>query len=115
MPILAIDLGTSNVKAAVVQRDGTLLGTGRESLETIHTEDGGAEQDAERVWEAVLGAAEQALASLPNRREVRGIACASQYSSIVPVGADGRPTANMVVWMDKRGARARLQKRPGGR
>jgi xylulokinase len=115
MPILSIDLGTSNVKAAVVQRDGTLLGTGRESIETIHTEDGGAEQDAERVWEAVLSAAEQALASLPNRREVRGIACASQYSSVVPVDAHGHPTANMVVWMDKRGATARLQKLPGGR
>ena len=114
MPILAIDLGTSNVKAAVVRRDGALLGTGRESIETIHTADGGAEQDAERVWQAVLAAAEQALAPLANRREVRGIACASQYSSIVPVDADGRPTANMVVWMDKRGASARLQKMPGG-
>ena len=115
MVILAIDLGTSNVKAAVVRRDGALLGTGRESIETILTDDGGAEQDAERVWQAVVMAAEQALASLPNRRDVRGIACASQYSSIVPVGTDGHPTGNMVVWMDKRGAPARLEKLPGGR
>ncbi|MGB8328577.1 MAG: hypothetical protein WCE62_00510, partial [Polyangiales bacterium] len=48
LPILAIDLGTSNVKAAVVDRDGTLLGTGRGSTETIHSADGGAEQNAER-------------------------------------------------------------------
>jgi xylulokinase len=114
LPILAIDLGTSNVKAAVVQRDGTLLGTGRGSIETIHTPDGGAEQDAEHVWQTVLAAADEALGSLPNRHEVRGIACASQYSSIVPVGNDGRPTANMVVWMDKRGAPARLKALPGG-
>jgi len=114
LPILAIDLGTSNVKAAVVRRDGTLLGTGRGSIETIHTADGGAEQDAERVWQTVLAAADEALAPLPNRREVRGIACASQYSSIIPVGSDGLPTANMVVWMDKRGAPARLKALPGG-
>lgn len=115
VPILAIDLGTSNVKAAVVQRDGALLGTGRQPIETMHTADGGAEQDAERVWQAVLAAAEQALDSLPNRRTVRGVACASQYSSIVPVDDKGRPTANMVVWMDKRGELARMQKLPGGR
>jgi xylulokinase len=115
VPILAIDLGTSNVKAAVVRRDGALLGTGRQSIETIHTPDGGAEQDAERVWQAVLAAAEQALTPLANRQEVRGIACASQYSSIVPVDAAGHPTANMVVWMDKRGELARLQKLPGGK
>ena len=115
MAILAIDLGTTNVKAAVVQRDGTLLGTGRGSVETTHTEDGGAEQNADRVWEVVLRAAEEALAALPDRTAVRGIACASQYSSIVPVDGNARPTANMVVWMDKRGAPARLEKLPGGR
>ena len=114
MPILAIDLGTSNVKAAVVDRKGTLLGTGRGSIETLHTADGGAEQDPERVWEAVLNAADQALASLPNRHDVRGVACASQYSSIVPVDAAGSPTGNMVVWMDKRGAPERLRQLPGG-
>lgn len=114
MPILAIDLGTSNVKAAVVNRNGALLGTGRGSIETIHTADGGAEQDAELVWQTVLSAADEALASLPNRHDVRGIACASQYSSIIPVDTEGRPTANMVVWMDKRGAPARLKTLPGG-
>jgi len=114
LPILAIDLGTSNVKAAVVDRDGTLLGTGRGSIETVHTPDGGAEQDAERVWQTVLAAADQALASLPNRHDVRGIACASQYSSIIPVDRQGCPTANMVVWMDQRGAPSRLKTFPGG-
>lgn len=115
MPILAIDLGTSSVKAAVVARDGTLLGTGRGSIETFLSDDGGAEQDAELVWQTVLSAADRALASSPDRRSVCGIAIASQYSSIVPVDARGRPTANMVVWMDKRGSPDRLRELPGGR
>ena len=49
MPILAIDLGTTNIKAAIVARDGALLGTGRRAVPMIHTPDGGAEQDAE-MW-----------------------------------------------------------------
>ena len=102
------------MKAAVVRRDGTLLGTSRGSIETTLTADGGAEQDVERVWKTVLTAADQALDSLPDRHGVRGIACASQYSSIIPVDTEGRPTANMVVWMDKRGAPARLKALPGG-
>ena len=115
MPILAIDLGTTNIKAAIVERDGTLLGTGRRSVPMIHTADDGAEQDPELVWESVLGAAEDALAALPDRSIVRGVACASQYSSIIPVGADARPVGKMVVWMDKRGGPDRLAKLPGGR
>ncbi len=114
MPILAIDLGTSSVKAAVVGRDGALFGTGRSAVRTILTPDGGAEQDAEEVWRAVLAAADEALASCPDRREVRGVACASQYSSIVPVDESVRPVGNMVVWMDKRGGPRRLRTMPGG-
>jgi xylulokinase len=114
VPILAIDLGTSNVKAAVVERDGALLGTGRGSIEILHTADGGVEQDPERVWQTVLSAADQALSSLGDRSRVRGIACASQYSSIVPVDAQGLPSANMLVWMDKRGAPDSLRRLPGG-
>jgi xylulokinase len=114
VPILAIDLGTSSVKAAVVERDGTLLGTGHGSIETLLSEDGGAEQDAELVWQAVLNAADRALANLPDRGAVRGVAIASQYSSIVPVDTRGQPTANMVVWMDKRGSPEHLRKLPGG-
>jgi xylulokinase len=115
MPILAIDLGTTNAKAAVVSVKGELLGTGRASIETSFTDDGGAEQDAEQVWERVLGACEEALSSLSDRSEVLGIACASQYSSIVPVDSEGRPTANMVAWMDQRGSPERLSKLPGGK
>ncbi len=114
MPILAIDLGTTNVKAAVVGQDGALIGTGRRAVETIHTPGDGAEQDAELVWEAVLEAADDALCSLNDRSVVRGIACASQYSSIIPVGEDATPTSNMVVWMDKRGGPERLTQLPGG-
>ena len=74
MPILAIDLGTTNVKAAVVSLDGALLGTGHASIETAFTPDGGAEQDPEQVWESALGACEQALASLDDRTQVLGVA-----------------------------------------
>jgi xylulokinase len=115
MPILAIDLGTTNIKAAVVERDGSLLGIGRRTVPTIHTPDDGAEQDPELVWQSVLGAAEDALCALPDRSVVRGVACASQYSSIIPVGADARPVGHMVVWMDKRGGPDRLAKLPGGK
>ena len=114
MPILAIDLGTTNVKAAVVGADGTLLGTARRTIETIHTAGDGAEQDADSIWHAVLDAADEALSGLADRRAIRGIACASQYSSIVPVREDTTPTANMVVWMDKRGGPQRLAQLPGG-
>jgi xylulokinase len=113
--MLAIDLGTSGAKAAVVGLDGRVLSTGRAAVETLLLPDGGAEQDPEAVWAAVLAACKQALSRGGAAGQVTGVAVCSQYSSIVPLSADGRPTMNMIVWLDKRGSREALRALPGGR
>ena len=115
MPILAIDLGTSNVKAAVVTAAGDVCGHGSRPVAITLTDDGGAEQDAEAVWTSVLEAAEDALDASGLRSEIEGVACTSQYSSIVPVDNDARPTSPIVLWMDQRGSPNRLEAIEGGR
>jgi xylulokinase len=108
--VLAIDLGTSGPKAAVVSLQGRIAGTGRVPVTTLHLPDGGAEQDPEAVWAAVKAACSTALReSAVAARDVLAVACSSQYSSIVPVDADGRPTMNMLTWLDKRGATRHLR------
>lgn len=112
--VLAVDLGTSGPKAAVVSVTGRILATGRAAVETIFLPDGGVEQDAEAVWRAVKSACAAALRSAAaEARDVLAVICSSQYSSIVPVEGDGRPVANMVLWLDRRGTTARLRKLAG--
>ena len=107
--ILSIDLGTSGPKAALVGLDGTIAATAYRPVETLFLADGGAEQDGEAIWTAVKEAARAAVANgAVARSEVRGVICASQYSSVIPVDRAGRPVMNMVVWMDGRGAPKRL-------
>jgi len=112
--VLAIDLGTSAAKAAVVSLQGKVPGASRVPVGTIHLPGEGAEQDPEAVWNAVQTAGREALGrSGVAARDVRAVICASQYSSVVPVGADGRPVMNMMLWLDRRGATARLRRLPG--
>lgn len=112
--VLAIDLGTSGPKAAVVALDGRILATGRAAVTTIHPPEGGAEQDPEAVWSAVKSACIAALrGSRVAAGQVLAVACSSQYSSVVPVDAQGRPTMNMLTWLDRRGATKRLRALPG--
>ena len=47
--VLAIDLGTTGVKVAVVDGDGTIRCAAAESFATRFTPEGAAEQDAE-AW-----------------------------------------------------------------
>ena len=112
--VLTIDLGTSGPKAAVVSDAGAVVGSARASVRTVFTDDGGAEQDPEEVWRATVESATGALADAAVAPDaVVAVAVSSQYSSIVPVAADGSPTGNMLLWMDHRGASKRLKRLAG--
>jgi len=112
--VLAIDLGTSGCKGAVVSLAGRVAGMARAPVETIHLPDGGAEQDPESVWSAVKAACRDAVGRAGvAARELRAVICTGQYSSVVPVGAGRRPVANMILWLDRRGAPDRLRRLPG--
>ena len=94
---LGIDVGTTNVKAALVADDGTLLASAHRPLVTMRAGDT-AEQDAEAMWSQVVDAIREV-----NVTPVDAIGVCTQYSSIVPVGDDARPVAPMYMWQDQRG------------
>ncbi len=103
MLVLAIDLGTSGVKVAVVDATGTLRGVASEALPITLTPDGGAEQDAEDWWQAIGRSARSALAAAAEDR-VDAVAVTSQFLSTVAVDPTGRPLSPVLLWMDHRGA-----------
>jgi len=107
--VLAIDVGTSGPKAAVVSLQGSIIATARAHVDTIFLPGDGAEQDPDALWDAVKEACVAALrGSGIAARDVLAVITSSQYSSIVPVDVRGRPTMNMVLWLDKRGSKERL-------
>jgi xylulokinase len=108
--VLAIDLGTSGPKVAVVDAMGRTPGTARAHVDTLTQPGGIAEQDPHQIWEAVKSAAVEALAaSGVGRDDIVAVICTSQYSSIVPVDRHGHPTSNMVLWQDHRGSKKDLK------
>jgi xylulokinase len=59
--VLAIDVGTSGPKAAVVSLQGRIVATARAHVDTIFLPENGAEQDPEALWDAVKQACVAAL------------------------------------------------------
>ncbi|MEP6660948.1 MAG: FGGY family carbohydrate kinase, partial [Acidimicrobiales bacterium] len=102
--ILAIDLGSSGVKVAVVDEEGRVLGHGSEALPMVFLPGGGAEQDAEGWWAAIGRCARRAMAG-SRAADVAAVAVTSQYMSIVAIDQSGLPLMNAVMWMDTRGRR----------
>jgi xylulokinase len=104
--ILAIDLGTSGPKVALVSTDGEIVACDFEETSISFLPGGGAEQQPEDWWSAIVRAARRVTGGDAARaRSVAAVSCTTQYSCTVPVDRDGRPLGNAISWMDTRGAR----------
>lgn len=105
--ILAIDLGTSGCKAALVSASGRVHHWHFRPIQLFLFPDGGAEQDPEEWWTAFLEASRAVLEeSGVSRDRVAAVCCSTQGEGTIPVDAEGRPLMNAVLWMDARGAKA---------
>lgn len=103
--ILALDLGTSGLKLAVTTPRGEIVGSATEPYPLHLLAGGGAEQDPEDWWRAVVRGTRRVLtvAGVDAGRVV-GVGCSAQWSGTVAVDRDGRPLMRALIWMDSRGA-----------
>ncbi len=100
---LGIDVGTTNVKAVLIDGDGGIQASTTRPLQTIVRGES-VTQDAGHLWEQVEAAILFLTRSSPTiAASVGSIGVCSQYSSIVPVGPKGLPVGPMVMWQDRRG------------
>lgn len=103
--ILAVDLGTSGMKVALITVSGRVLGWECEPVRLILTPDGGAEQSPAEWWQAFLAAASRLLRRAPDAApHVAAVCCSTQGEGTVAVDRDGNALGNAVLWMDMRGA-----------
>lgn len=102
--VLAIDLGTSGLKVALVSDKGSVSARAFRPIATQLIPPKGAEQDPDEIWNAITEAMREVIgaAGVPSESIV-AVAVASQYFSIVPVGADGEAVGPLILWQDGRG------------
>ena len=103
---LAVDLGTSGAKVALVSvDDGSIAGHATEPTALRLLPDGGAEQDPDDWWRAIATASRRLLggAGVPSDRVV-AVCMSAQWGGTVAVDADGHHLHPAVIWMDGRGA-----------
>jgi xylulokinase len=101
---LVIDLGGTGLKAAIVSEHGTIIANTRIPLTTQLLPNGGAEQDAERWWQAAIEASQTVIRNSQVAADsIVAVCCDSQFSVIVPVDKNALPLSKAVHWFDSRG------------
>ncbi|MBB2940908.1 xylulokinase [Actinoplanes lutulentus] len=103
--VLAIDLGTSGMKAALVSPDGTVTGWAERPVPLRVLPGGGAEQDPVAWWDALAEVVADLGRDHPEHlRAVTTICSSTQGEGTIAVDADGEPLTQCVTWLDMRGA-----------
>ena len=101
--VVAYDVGTSGVKAVVVDASGRVLGSRVRSygLSTPHADH--VEQDIEEIVAELGMASREVIADVGlDPANVAGVALTAQMFSVVPVDATGVPLGPMLSWLDQR-------------
>jgi len=104
--LLAVDLGTTQIKVGFVTRAGALLGVSRSRYPIdVDPSTGRAEQDPDRWWHGLRdGVRELTAMTADGAGEVLGIAVAGHGPTLTVVDENGRPVRPAVTWLDTRAA-----------
>ena len=101
--ILAIDQGTTNTKAVLVDAAGKVLAKASTPLTSNYPRPGWAEQSADAIWRSVQSVISDIVAG--NHGSIAGIAISNQRETLVVWdGETGEPLAPAILWQCRRTA-----------
>ncbi len=113
--ILAIDQGTSNTKAILVDEGGVVVGAAARRMDIEYPRPGWVQQDANAIWTAVRDCIDEVLTAAGSPA-LAGVGISNQRESGVAwERASGTPVGPVVTWQCRRSAQLCDQLRGAGR
>jgi gluconokinase len=107
--ILALDIGSSSVRAALYDENGSMVPRTMSKIERLlkTTQDGGSEIDADEALKQAIAGVDDVLAKAEKvKGEITHAATSSFWHSLVGVDARGKPTTKVFGWADTRSREA---------
>lgn len=103
--ILAIDQGTTNTKALLIDRQGQTAFRASAPLALIHPQHGYVEQDPLALWQSVCLVAEECVRyAAASTGRIAAIAISNQRETAVTWRSNGDPVGNAITWQCRRSA-----------
>src|SRR5690348_6575725 len=104
--ILALDAGTTSVRAIIFDRAGRVRGVAQKEIRQIFPKPGWVEQDPQEIWFSQMAVAVEALGRARIRpRDIAGVGITNQReTTVVWDRTTGDAIYNAIVWQDRRTA-----------
>ena len=97
---LALDIGTTNWKAAVFTEKGTLLGIERCPTKTHTNAQGNSYYNPIELWESVTTLIKAVIAK--TNATISAISVTSMAEAVVAIDEQGNPVGDIIAWFDTR-------------
>ncbi len=104
MNIIAIDLGTTNCKAVIVNMKSEVMKTFHVATKPIEPKQGWNEQNPDEIFDAVTFLLKKTI-SFCGEENVACVSFSCAMHSLLVVDANGKPLMNMLTWADLRSAK----------
>lgn len=101
MALLGIDLGTSSVKAIILDTQGHALSLSKAGYTVMAPQSGWSESNPNTWWSATVSAVQTAIAQAP-QAEITAIGLSGQMHGVVLTDAEGQPIRPAMLWADTR-------------
>lgn len=112
--VLAVDEGTTNAKAVLIDRRGAIVASGSAPVPIAYPRPGWVEQDANEIWAATQSAVGACLAQRPDA-EIVALGISNQRESILVWDREtGAPLGPVITWQCRRTAEACAALRDAG-
>ena len=114
---IGIDIGTTSAKVIALSKNGEQVAYHKVILPIRYTDEGGAEQEAPIVYDAVMEALSVVVEAVKGKFDVQQIGFSAAMHSVLAVDQTGAPLSSAWTWMDLRakGESARVWASTAGR
>lgn len=104
--VLAVDLGTTALKAVLADAAGRTVASASADYDTFGSREGFAEQEPAEWWDGFKQACRQLREDAPDKlKAVELVSMCGQMHTHVYLGSDGKPLRTAISWMDQRSSR----------
>ncbi|ADD09236.1 glycerol kinase GlpK [Candidatus Aciduliprofundum boonei] len=98
--ILAMDEGTTNVKASIVDEEGKIISSLSKEFNQIYPKPGWVEHEPEEIWRTQVEVAKK----ITKNERIDAIGITNQRETVVVWDKNGKPIYNAIVWQCRRTA-----------
>ncbi len=100
--LLGIDVGTTGLKALLINKKGKVIGDAREEYPLSTPRPGWAEQSPDIWWKATVRAVKRLADSVEDSSEIAAVGISGQMHGLVPMDTRDRPLRPAILWCDQR-------------